>query len=188
MAYATQLTLTTGNKVSINFQSQEVNVSLTYQLEREDTDVLAVVSEKTAEVEAAHRLAWQGIHHAKVNGQTVNDQAESCETKQPVGVAVETGVESPSANPSPEGKTSEDETEVYEPATIGQCSALNALLAHLGWSDEQREEQLNSQFDCTSLEELTCRQASQWLLELQRGEREKAAQRRLQAAKLNGKS
>ena len=50
MAYATQLTISTGNKVSLNYQSQDVSVSLTYQLERDDGDVLHVVREKAAEV------------------------------------------------------------------------------------------------------------------------------------------
>jgi len=45
MAYATQMTLGTGNKVSVNYQSQEHSVSVTYQLEREDTNLLQVVQE-----------------------------------------------------------------------------------------------------------------------------------------------
>lgn len=66
MAYAVQVTLGTGNTVSLNYQSQNVSVSVTYQLEREDSDLLAVVQEKTAELAQAHRLAWQGLHDAKV--------------------------------------------------------------------------------------------------------------------------
>jgi len=66
MAYPIQVTLTTGNKVSLNYQSQEVSVTLTYQLERHDTDVPALVQEKTKELAQAHQLAWQGLHEAKV--------------------------------------------------------------------------------------------------------------------------
>src|SRR5687767_1431777 len=67
MAYPIQVTLTTGNKVSLNYQSQEVSVTLTYQLEREDSDVLALVQEKTKELAKAHQLAWQGLHKEKVS-------------------------------------------------------------------------------------------------------------------------
>ena len=67
MAYAVQVTLSTGNKVSLNYQSQEVSVGVTYQLERDDTGLLALVQEKTAELAQAHRLAWQGLHDAKVS-------------------------------------------------------------------------------------------------------------------------
>ncbi len=61
MAYAVEITLGTGNKVSLNYQSQEVNVSLTYRLEREDKDVLAVVEDKANELVRAHALAWKRV-------------------------------------------------------------------------------------------------------------------------------
>lgn len=58
MAFATQITITTGSKVSANFQSQEVNIGVTYQLERGDEDLLAVADAKAAEVESVHRHVW----------------------------------------------------------------------------------------------------------------------------------
>jgi len=61
MAFPVQITLTTGNTVSQGCPSQEVSVSVTYQLERADADVLAVVREKIAELVAAHRLAWERV-------------------------------------------------------------------------------------------------------------------------------
>ena len=61
MAYAVEVTISTGNKISLNYQSQEVNVSLTYRLEREDTDVLAVVEDKADELVRAHALAWKRV-------------------------------------------------------------------------------------------------------------------------------
>ena len=67
MAYATQMTISTGNKVSLNYQSQEVSVTLTYQLEREDSDLLHVVREKTMELAQAHQAAWQTLRDAKVS-------------------------------------------------------------------------------------------------------------------------
>jgi hypothetical protein len=89
MAYATQVTISTGNKVSLNYQSQEVSVTLTYQLEREDADVLAIVKEKTAELAEAHRSAWQILRDAKVsavNGATT--LPSSPEVKTPEGQAI----------------------------------------------------------------------------------------------------
>ncbi len=81
MAYPIQVMLTTGNKVSLNYQSQEVSVTLTYQLEREDSDVLALVQEKTKELAQAHQLAWQGLHEAKIvtmrSGDMRSAEAES---------------------------------------------------------------------------------------------------------------
>ena len=197
MAFATQFTVTTGNKVSINFQSQQVEVSLTYQLEREDTDVLAVVREKTEEVAAAHRLAWEGVHGAKTQGvKTQGDRATiTRKAKSPPSQDVE---EAPAIEalgcsgavltiePSPDS-VALSEPELSVPTTPGQQAALSALLAHIGWSDEQTAEQLNAKFNVQSLSGLSCQQAASWLLELQRTEREKAAQRRLQTAQLNGK-
>lgn len=69
MAFATELTIGTGNKVSLNYQSHEVSVSVTYQLEREDSDVVAVVKEKTAELAQAHYAAWRELRDAKVAAQ-----------------------------------------------------------------------------------------------------------------------
>lgn len=177
MAYATQLTIGTGNKVSLNYQSQDVNVSLTYELERGDTDVLAVVQEKAAEVAAVHRMAWKHIRDARVKGETI----------APATPGSSIGASEPSGSPvvtrSPEESSDEEER-----ATAGQQTALRALLAHLEWSEEQVTAQMAARFNCSDVEHLTQRQVAAWLLELQRNEREKAQQRRQNAAQLNGKA
>lgn len=50
MAFVTEMTIGTSSKMSANFQSQDFNVSLTYQLERDNIDlVLEMVIE-------AHRI------------------------------------------------------------------------------------------------------------------------------------
>ena len=55
--YPIQLSISTGNKVSVNYQSQEVNVSVTYQLESEDTDLLSFARNKASEIAAVHGRA-----------------------------------------------------------------------------------------------------------------------------------
>jgi ATP/maltotriose-dependent transcriptional regulator MalT len=46
MAIVTGVSIGTSNKVSVDYQSQEVSVSVSYQLERDDTDLMAFVQEK----------------------------------------------------------------------------------------------------------------------------------------------
>jgi len=187
MAYATQLTIGTGNKVSINYQSQDVSVSLTYQLEREDLDVLQVVREKAAEVALAHQTAWQRIRDAKVEGVRVeNIKAEAVQTPPQTTPTSETASQS-AAELAPDASSTADEA-----ATVGQQAALRTILSHIGWSEEQVRDYFATHFssasiECTSIEQLTQRQASLWLLELQRNERERAQQRRHTAVPLNGK-
>ena len=77
MAFVTQVSIGTSQKVSVDYQSQEVSVSVTYSLEREDTDLLAFVSEKTTEVERAHAAIRQRIKEmrAERNGQQATEAA-----------------------------------------------------------------------------------------------------------------
>ncbi len=56
MAYPTEITIGTGSKMSANYQSNEFQVSLTYQLERDDVDLAQLAEEKAAEVENLHSL------------------------------------------------------------------------------------------------------------------------------------
>ena len=65
MAYPVEITISTGNKVSLNYQSEEVNVSITYKLERGEENVLEVVEQKAPELVEAHRLAWERVREAK---------------------------------------------------------------------------------------------------------------------------
>lgn len=65
MAYVTTVTIGTSNKVSVDYQSQEVSVSVTYQLERSDEDLQAFVETRTAEVEQAHSLIWRRIRELR---------------------------------------------------------------------------------------------------------------------------
>jgi hypothetical protein len=195
MAYPIQVTLTTGNKVSLNYQSQEVSVTLTYQLEREDSDVLALVQEKTKELAQAHQLAWQGLHEAKLH-----------EAKVPLMQSVEAENVAPASTPaSEEKKNAETDSPTtnsvdlaashlppdewtqpkapLEPATLGQRGALKVMLQQAKWTDENIAAHLHTQFDCERIEDLNAAQAAEWLLELQRTARLQAQQQRLDGAK-----
>ncbi len=164
--------------MSLNYQSQEVAVSLCYQLEREDNDLMQVVEEKSAEVAKAHQKAWNCIRDAKVSAERVPSNGQ-----QEIAVASPVTSSATSSNTTPlEEATPED----VEPLTSGQRTALQTLLSHANWSEEQVAERLTTQFGCSNLEHLTQRQAARWLLELQREEREKAQSQRQNATKSNG--
>lgn len=169
MAYAVELTISAGNKVSVNYQSHEAGVSLTYQLEREDTDVLAIIQEKSIEAAKAHALVWQELREAKKRDHQNGVPASN-----------------PTSNPNG-GKTSSKETDPEEEqtasssATTAQLSALRALLP-ADWKEEALCQQLSIRYGHTRLEQLSTRQAAQWLLELQRKRRDEV-QNRVQAQK-----
>jgi hypothetical protein len=190
MAYATQITLSTGNKVSIHYQSQEVSVSVTYQLEREDADVLAVVKEKTVELAQAHLAAWQTLRDAKLSG--VNETApEKPEPKSESSTTTEKTQQTVVASEQPPEMLASPESSSPAPRiTPGQLAALILFLTEAKWSEERRRGYLRGKFSCNSVDELSAEQAKAWLLELQRAEREAAQtasqQRRLENAHRNG--
>lgn len=189
MAHAVELTISTGNKVSVNYQSREVGVSLTYELERDDTDVLAIVAEKSVEVAAAHALAWQELHGqepqgqkprggkppSRVNAQSHSQPRSSCNGHAHSGeVASETEpseAETPRSCASMEDSASEEQEPPAPRLTGAQLAAIRALLP-AQWSGEQLSHQLSLRYNCTRLEHLSTRQAASLLLELQRTQRE----------------
>jgi len=192
MAYATQVTISTGNKVSLNYQSQEVSVTLTYQLEREDVDVLAIVKEKAGELAQAHRTAWQTLRDAKVSA--VNEPAP--EKPDPVMESPPSNIETtkimaqtmekPLTEPSQTSEVSPELPVSAPRITPGQLAALLLLLTEARWSEQRRHDYLRQRFSRDSVDELSAEQAKEWLLELQRAEREAAQQRRLENAHRNG--
>ena len=185
MAYATQITISTGNRVSLNYQSQEVSVTLTYQLEREDSDVLRLVSEKSGELAQAHQTAWQTLRDAKVAAAApvvpVAEPNAAVETATMPATEVAPAIVEAVSNPAAAEIASD---EIAPPIAAAQAAALSLLLNQAGWSDEQRQAHLRERFGCGSIEGLTAPQAAQWLLEMQRASRVAAQQQRLAA--LNG--
>ena len=66
MAYPTQITISAGKTVyegdqSDGITSRQVQVSVTYQLERADDDLLQVTARKAKEVEAAQAAVWRQV-------------------------------------------------------------------------------------------------------------------------------
>lgn len=191
MAYATQITISTGNKVSLNYQSQEVSVTLTYQIEREDTDVLAVVKEKAAELAQAHHAAWQTLRDAKVSTmhKAAPDKPDTVPQTQHLGNQTSMALAQTTEACSEPSLMLEHPTlsSVDTPRiTPGQLAALLLLLTEAQWSQERRHDYLREKFHCDSVDDLSAEQARQWLLELQRAERDATQQRRLENAHRNG--
>ena len=179
MAYPIQLTLGTGNKVSVNYQSQEVNVSVTYQLESEDTDLLHFARDKASEVATIHGIAWkqiQGDAQAKSAIRTKVKSSEDTDSKPEVA----------SQKMEPKVEDAVPQT----PITDGQLAALEALTAQGNWSEEKTLETLNDHFNKAELSELTTAQAARLLLDLQRAERLKtqarSRERRAATTRQNG--
>ena len=156
MAYPVQITLGTGNKVSVNYQSQEVNVEVTYQLERGEDDLLTVAREKAGEVVFVHKILW-----ATIRGETAEEtrpQTSSMPKEETKEMAVEEQIDAP--------------PEVHQTLPSGgQLTAIEALLVQAGWSQTQVEDHLLEEFGKSELSELSGSQATQLLLELQREER-----------------
>ena len=179
MAYPIQLSIGTGNKVSVNYQSQEVNVSVTYQLESEDTDLLKFARDKASEVAAVHGIAWkqmQGNAQAKSTTRTKAKSSDEADSKPEIAPQkVEPKVE---------------ESLPQSPITDGQLAALEALTAQADWSEEQTRETLRERFNKAELSELSTAQAAQMLLDLQRAERLKtqtrSRERRAATTRQNG--
>lgn len=156
MAYPVEVTISV--EASPRSDSQGVGVSFVYRLERADADVLAVIADKVAEVVQGHQLVQNGVR----------------------GAIIEERVEVASASKSLEPQDSD------EPCSAAQIGALQALLSRSGRSENEVQEELKSRFGVASFEQLPARQATVWLLELQRLEREKARQSAATVTQLNG--
>lgn len=156
MAYPVEVTISVGALAGSD--SQGVGVSLTYRLERADTDVLEVIADKVAEVVQGHRLVQNGVRETGAE-----DRVEVAGASKPL-----------------------ESEESGEPCSAAQIGALQALLSRGGWSESEVQEEMKSRFEVASLEQLSARQATVWLLELQRLEREKARQNATTSTQLNG--
>jgi hypothetical protein len=193
MAYATQITIGTGRKVSVNYQSREVQVGVTYQLEREDQNLLQLVETKAAEIETVHRRLWKKLKAertqqeassesndnralppqrqeydeyqsgAQSNGHTSNGQSSN---------GYSSGENSSNGYHEPNGSPSNGAT-ITEP----QERAVYALTRKIQMDPEEVERTLRVRFEKTHIQQLTKREASQFIDELQRKQRMKAGRR-----------
>ena len=160
MAYAVEITLGTGNKVSLNYQSQEVNVSLTYKLEREDTDVMEVVRDKADELVRAHTLAWKRVKEGE-RPEAVEEE-ESLSDEAPVL----------------EGAKEIENMEIGNGATAAQVRLIHSLSGQAGLSADELRNRIRDDYKCEVPEELKRDEASKLLVELGREERERFEQER----------
>jgi len=162
MAYPIEVTIGTGNKVSLNYQSQEVNVSVTYKLEREDTDVLAVVRDKADELARAHALAWKRVKEGE-RPEPVQ-QEETLPEEAPV---LEDGQEHGIENGEIEN------LEIQNRATAAQARLIHSLSGQAGLSDDELRSRIRDDYKCETPEELKRDEAAKLLVELGREERER---------------
>lgn len=184
MAYATQITISTGSKVSVNYQSQEVHVGVTYQLEREDENLLQLVESKAAEVEAAHRRLWKTLkaERAAINQkETANPNGGHSSSDDSSAGYQENGYGNGSHGNNGYSENGHNGNGYHsgphdEMVTEAQERAVFALTRKMQLDPEEVERTLRMRFDKNRLQELTKRQASQFIDELQRKQRMKTRQ------------
>lgn len=192
MAYVTAVTIGTSNKVSVDYQSQEVSVSVTFQLERSDGDLVSFVEDKAAEVERAHSTVWRRIrelrseqkaadHAAQRDGQPAESPSPSKRRRKSAaeangqppepssnGAQPQAAEEGGVAVAEPPAPAPESPSEV--PSSTAQQRAILSLANRAAMTDAQLTQLLDERFAKSRLEELTKQQAAQLLIELQRGE------------------
>lgn len=186
MAYATQITISTGSKVSVNYQSQEVHVGVTYQLEREDENLLQLVESKAAEVEAAHRRLWKTLKSERAALNQKEAASQNGGQPSPADSShgyEENGYRNGSGSQSNNGYSANGHNgngyysgSPDEMMTEAQERAVHALIRKMQLDPEEVEGTLRMRFDKNCLQELTKRQASQFIDELQRKQRMKTRQ------------
>lgn len=187
MAYAVELTLGTGNKVSLNYQSEEVNVSITYKLEREDGDVLGVVHAKAPELIEAHGLAWEQVREAKMpqtpapvattTQETLPEESAAEEftsvlSSEDVNSLDERGVENDSTFQGEGLSEDNGSQEEQVPITPAQIQVILALRRALELDEKALQERLSIHAGELVLECLTQSQAAALIVELSRERRD----------------
>lgn len=193
MAYATQITIGTGRKVSVNYQSQEVQVGVTYQLEREDQNLLQLVETKAAEIESVHRRLWKKLKAERTQNEErpENNGNGALPPQRQQQDEYQNGAQSnghSSNGYSQNGYSSEDDSSNGYHQSNGSHSngatitepqerAIYALTKKIQMDPEEVERTLRMRFEKTHIQSLTKREASQFIDELQRKQRMKAGRR-----------
>ncbi len=194
VATITTVSIGTGNKVSVDYQSQEVNINVTYELERSDTDLNAFLNEKAQEVEAAHSLLWRRIRELRTD-QKATDKGKDSPAPPPAAAngtpppaegngrrrsngkaassaPVEAAAPPESAAPGGNGAKAPVPVPVGAPApemlSPAQQRAILSLANRARMSDEGLSSMLGILCGKTALEQLTKQEAAQVLVELQR--------------------
>jgi hypothetical protein len=201
MAHAISMMLGTGNKVSVDYQSQEAHVTVTYELERHETDLQAVVLQKAEEIERLHGTLWRRIREIRTEQRAAQPDATadatgkngnkrrrnaSAETSPPELSKNGTGAlpeAEPVAAESVDTATSEPRQDAPAPvdtqaaadrASEPQLQAIRTLAGRVGVSTERLLDYLKKRFGKSTVEDLDRAEAGSLLLELQRSERQRA--------------
>jgi hypothetical protein len=118
MAIATAVSIGTSNKVTMDYQSQEVSISVTFELERDDADLQAFVTDKAAEVERAHSVVWRRIRELRAEQKAGQSSANGATTAEPKPVpradTVATHAADPPQQPEPSAQARDGETDPFE--------------------------------------------------------------------------
>lgn len=198
MAYLSKVTLGTGTKVSVDYQSEDVSLMVSWELERADTDLIAFVAEKAVELEEAHTTLRQRLREKRAerkaqaaavaasSASSPKDESEKSQPQAAQRAQGQAGTHSsnsrtpratqsapppspPSVPPSPPATPPADGSETVSPA---RRRAIQLVAQRLGWSDEDLAASLLAQFNKETLEALTSQEANTLLAELQRQQRE----------------
>lgn len=162
MAFATEITIGTGSKMSANFQSQDFAVSLTYQLERDDVDLVQIAEEKAIEVEMLHSVIRRQILHSRSQPapEMPTDSKPQTNSKSATNGAAPEEI-----NPAPPEML---ETHREAAITAAQKRVVEKLVARAGLQDNELKNLLACRFGHNATEELTQRQGRMLIADLQR--------------------
>ena len=211
MARATHLTIGTADRIRLDARStetegtdedgqdeirQEVQVSITYALDAEDTDLTALAAEKAGEVQRAHEAAWNEIGVLGNGGTSCarrsdfeedDDQPDDGRhgagippgpppSDPPVGAWHLPGDSRPSGE---SGTPTADVPPDAEPLTGPQRILIRSRAGKIGLSAYALERLLYQQFKVWRVERLTKVQAASLLDALDRDLKEKDAEQQL---------
>ena len=212
MARATHLTIGTADRIRLDAGStdadendydedgrdeirQEVQVSITYVLDTEDTDLTALAAEKAEEVQRAHEAAWNRIGVLGKSGTPCacrsdfdenddeNDRPHSAETPPdlpPAGEPAGARYLSDGDRPGSEvGAPRKDVERDAEPVTGPQKLLIRSRAGKIGLSTRDLDTLLYQQFKVWRVERLTKVQAASLLDALDRDLKEKDAEQQL---------
>ena len=169
MAYPTEITIGTGSKMSANFQSNEFQVSLTYQLERGDVDLAQLAEEKAAEVENLHGLIRQRIlalRQKPVVEKSATDRTTASNGAAPPGKPEKD--KTPETDRPLEKSSPEKSSRGDPPITTAQNRVVEKLVERCKISDDELQKLLVCRFGHNTVSDLTNRQAGLLIADLQR--------------------
>lgn len=169
MAFATRMSIGTGTKVSVDYQSHDVSINVSYELERADTDLLQLIDEKVVELELLHTHLWERIRELRA-ARAAGEGREStpATTDHPVTIPVSTNGNSTQPPAASNGTPPEPK------APAAHVRAITALVKRADISDAELQSMLQERFHKNAADELSKNEAAALLQELQRREREKA--------------